>query len=550
MTLPCSKVPLKSTTLLPAVQSIKATYEARYGTQPGAGVYSPDDWMRISYALSRLKPGGTVLEVGIGPGQLLNSMVSSGQFRTVVGVDIRRHSLLLTTSPAMQIQTMSITNLQFPDKHFDSVVCMEVLEHLPYESFVKGLAELRRVCRGQLLVSVPFEEPEPLPEYHLLRFAEDDILRYFPQGQYTLLQRDSFAKFVNRFPSLLKKFPWLVDVPPWLLIEENLATDNLSEKKNPEEKSASPEIPSEMQSAAEAPPQQSPAHTPPATALAAMPPVVPPAAPPASLRSAVAMTPPPIVTASTASPPSPLPQQSPPPSPSPPSPSPAALLQPAAPRSVWGHRESEELNLARLHWLAGQCCGDRVLVIGDGDSELAILLAREGVTVTVLERDPAATARAQQRYAKELPFVQARLRIYNADLAGSPQDEPVPFETVLLTRTLEYQLQPAITLNQALEYLTPAGKLVLVVPVGLDPAIARHQRQEFLASDLKALLQPRCACHSLQAVDGYWRFVGSKDSTGAGWEAYPAEVLLALSEAAIHDTQRRFTRWLAPYLGA
>jgi SAM-dependent methyltransferase len=82
-----------------------------------------------------------------------------------------------------------IANLQFDDNSFDVVTCMEVLEHVPPEVFVAGLAELRRVCRGQLIMSLPFCESEPLSKTHLRRFEAADILETFPNASYTLLDR-------------------------------------------------------------------------------------------------------------------------------------------------------------------------------------------------------------------------------------------------------------------------------------------------------------------------------------------------------------------------
>lgn len=75
---------------------------------------------------------------------------------------------------------------------------MEVLEHIPPEVFTAGVAELRRVCRGQLL-TVPFEEPEPLSKSHVRRFERQDVEELFPNGRFTILNRRRM---------------------PWVLIEE------------------------------------------------------------------------------------------------------------------------------------------------------------------------------------------------------------------------------------------------------------------------------------------------------------------------------------------
>ena len=76
----------------------------------------------------------------------------------------------------------SIVELPFDDDHFDVVTCMEVLEHVPDDVFLPGLAELRRVCKRQLVMSVPFREEEPLSKGHLRRFEASDVAELFPDG--------------------------------------------------------------------------------------------------------------------------------------------------------------------------------------------------------------------------------------------------------------------------------------------------------------------------------------------------------------------------------
>jgi hypothetical protein len=66
-------------------------------------------------------------------------------------------------------------------------------------SFFPASPELRRVCRGQLVMSVPFQEREPVPRGHLRRFEPWDIADLFPDAQLTLPHRPRM---------------------PWMLIEE------------------------------------------------------------------------------------------------------------------------------------------------------------------------------------------------------------------------------------------------------------------------------------------------------------------------------------------
>jgi SAM-dependent methyltransferase len=171
--------------------SVRADYEAKFGEPPAdpGGWFHPDDWHRVSYVAEMLRPGRDLLDVGAGAGQFLNMLARWGKFDSVVGIDKARFTKYTELEPAMSKLDGDIANLQFEDDSFDVVTCMEVLEHIPPEVFVAGLAELRRVCRGQLIMSLPFCESEPLSKTHLRRFEADDILEIFPNASYTLLDR-------------------------------------------------------------------------------------------------------------------------------------------------------------------------------------------------------------------------------------------------------------------------------------------------------------------------------------------------------------------------
>jgi 2-polyprenyl-3-methyl-5-hydroxy-6-metoxy-1,4-benzoquinol methylase len=173
------------------VASVRADYEAKFGEISGrpAGWYSPDDWHRVSYVADLLRPGGDSLDVGVGAGQFLNVLARSGKFRSVVGVDKTKYKKYTELEPNISTLRGNIADLQFEDNSFDVVTCMEVLEHIPSEVFLTGLAELRRVCRGQLIISVPYREREPISKFHVRRFEAADILELFPDASYTLLER-------------------------------------------------------------------------------------------------------------------------------------------------------------------------------------------------------------------------------------------------------------------------------------------------------------------------------------------------------------------------
>ena len=49
----------------------------------------------------------------------------------------------------------SVLKIPSADKSFDVALCAEVLEHLPFEDFPKALAEIRRVTRRAVVLSLP-----------------------------------------------------------------------------------------------------------------------------------------------------------------------------------------------------------------------------------------------------------------------------------------------------------------------------------------------------------------------------------------------------------
>lgn len=94
--------------------------------------------------LMRLSPE-RVLEIGPGPGVLKKL---AGQF----GLHVETLDLAADLNPD---HVGSVTDMPFEDNSFDVVCAFQVLEHLPYELALQGYREMRRVSRGNLLISLP-----------------------------------------------------------------------------------------------------------------------------------------------------------------------------------------------------------------------------------------------------------------------------------------------------------------------------------------------------------------------------------------------------------
>lgn len=118
----------------------------------------PAENQRIQEIIEIVPPDvHSVLDVGCGNGVLVNTLTSAfpGRFDRVTGLDSSEEALKYVESEKFH---GSITNLPFGKQSFDLVTCLEVLEHLPYADFEKGVLELQRVSKKYVIITVPDRE--------------------------------------------------------------------------------------------------------------------------------------------------------------------------------------------------------------------------------------------------------------------------------------------------------------------------------------------------------------------------------------------------------
>jgi SAM-dependent methyltransferase len=109
--------------------------------------------------------GGRILEVGVGNGTVSTILRARGFDVTTVDLD-----------PALAPDVMGdVRNLPLPNNSFDTVLAAEVLEHLPWEDVRLAVAEIARVARRGVVLSVPdanvaFDLTASIPNvFHLAR---------------------------------------------------------------------------------------------------------------------------------------------------------------------------------------------------------------------------------------------------------------------------------------------------------------------------------------------------------------------------------------------
>ncbi len=136
------------------------------------------------------KDAATLLDVGCGPGVFLYHL---GKHRDIeaMGIEISDNKISYAKEYLhVHVQKGSAGHLEFPDKSFDVVTALEVIEHLPFGTYEDALGEMARVAKKHIIISVPFEEERVFmtcpycgtrfnPSYHLRSFAEETMKGLF-----------------------------------------------------------------------------------------------------------------------------------------------------------------------------------------------------------------------------------------------------------------------------------------------------------------------------------------------------------------------------------
>ena len=152
-----------------------------------------------------------ILDVGCGEGFVLRHLVRRFPTLAPRGIDARAQALTWARRQGPHTASWVLgdaAQLPFADRSFPVVLCLEVLEHLdrPWSA----LEELRRVCSGSLIVSVPnqpfFAAANLLRGKNLSTAGEDPDHRSHWRGA-TFLRELRRRLVVER---VTYSFPWVI----------------------------------------------------------------------------------------------------------------------------------------------------------------------------------------------------------------------------------------------------------------------------------------------------------------------------------------------------
>lgn len=151
--------------------------------------HQPNEKLRIEQIL-KLIPGNqdTILEIGARDGYLSPLLTNFARHVTALDLTIPR----IEHEKITPIQG-DVTNLQFENNYFDTVVCTEVLEHIRPSDLSKACQELTRVTKHHLIIGVPYNQDTRLgrttcqncghknpPWGHVNIFNKERLIKLFP----------------------------------------------------------------------------------------------------------------------------------------------------------------------------------------------------------------------------------------------------------------------------------------------------------------------------------------------------------------------------------
>ena len=170
---------------------------------------------KIVAEITALSPD-SFLDAGCGEGFVAQRLLEALPDVAFTGCDVSERALAVAANlnPTARFVSGSVVNLPFPDRCFDVIGCFEVLEHLPGAGPRGALAEMARVARRAVVLSVPHE-----PLFCLANVVRGKNLGVRPRGSdpdhKQFWSRTAFGALVGEqfeVRTLDGSFPWTVCV--------------------------------------------------------------------------------------------------------------------------------------------------------------------------------------------------------------------------------------------------------------------------------------------------------------------------------------------------
>jgi ubiquinone/menaquinone biosynthesis C-methylase UbiE len=144
----------------------------------------------IGDLLGFLPEGGRILDLACGTGRIAEFLLSRGY--RVCGADISGQMLevaqekLKNFGESIEFRQADAERLPFGEKRFDSAACFRLMGHVPPETRVKILRELKRVTRDPFVVAYYLSGPAANTKRKIRKFLKGDKSPWFPVSKENL----------------------------------------------------------------------------------------------------------------------------------------------------------------------------------------------------------------------------------------------------------------------------------------------------------------------------------------------------------------------------
>jgi ubiquinone/menaquinone biosynthesis C-methylase UbiE len=151
----------------------------------------------IGELLGFLPPGSRFLDSACGTGRIAEFLLSRGY--RVCGADISGQMLKVAQEKLnnfgewIEFRQTDAERLPFEEKRFDSATCFRLMGHVPPETRVKILRELKRVTRGPFAVAYYLSGPVANTKRKIRKFIRGDRSPWFPVSKKNLKQEINSA---------------------------------------------------------------------------------------------------------------------------------------------------------------------------------------------------------------------------------------------------------------------------------------------------------------------------------------------------------------------
>jgi len=122
----------------------------------GDAIQDANNLDRISQTASMiLSDVKSITDIGCGNGVFVNYLQKESPGLEIMAIDRSRAALKFVKTEKKE---GDIADIPLPDRSYDCVSCLEVIEHLPVEVYKKALSELTRISKKYVIISVPYDE--------------------------------------------------------------------------------------------------------------------------------------------------------------------------------------------------------------------------------------------------------------------------------------------------------------------------------------------------------------------------------------------------------